>query len=150
MSWTHWINFLPLTVCTGEGQADQSEEWLVSGLDNNSSSNTTTKILLSNFFFRQCIFSHSESNSANVCQLHLELEQNLSFSFVQHEVEEEEEREKAENIRWYVVELHTSCAYFTCSSCVGVGFHLLPSTVKKRELGKLGRVNWPQRWEWGY
>lgn len=50
-------------------------------------------------------FSSSETNSANVCQLHLELEENLSFSFVQHEVEEEEEREKAENIRWYVVTL---------------------------------------------
>lgn len=44
-----------------------------------------------------------------MCQLHLELEENLNFSFVQHEVEEEEEREKAENIRWYVVKLHTSC-----------------------------------------
>lgn len=43
--------------------------------------------------------SDCESNSENVCQLHLELEENLSFSFVQHEVEEEEEREKAENIR---------------------------------------------------
>lgn len=33
--WTDWINFVPLNVCTGAGQADQSEEWLVSRLDNN-------------------------------------------------------------------------------------------------------------------
>lgn len=44
----------------------------------------------------------SQSNSEQVCQLHLELEENLSYSFVQHEAEEEEEREKAENKRWFV------------------------------------------------